>query len=166
MNKNYFTIGSVSAVLALFILTATAISMGYILFIETPSLRYMNLPFPVLKNPIYPGDVLPFTVSRCSDTKERRAVTSSRYLDNLDDDKELLAIEMIAVLIPPGCVTQTVNIHRVPESTTPGNYRLMGTTPVPGMLRDFHIPWESAPFKVIAKPTAEPVSSQPLRTPP
>ena len=152
MNKNYFTLGSVSAVMALLVLTTTTILMGYILFIETPSLRYMNLPFPVLKSPIYPGDVLPFTVSRCSDSKERRAITSSRYLDNLDDDKEVLAIEMIAVFIPPGCVTQTVNIHRIPESTTPGNYRLMGTTPVPGMLRDFQVGWYSEPFQVVAKP--------------
>ena len=161
MNKNYFTLGSVSAVLALFILSVTAISMGYILFIETPSLRYMNLPFPVLKSPVYPGDILPFRVSRCSDAKERRAVTSSRYLDNLNDDKEVLAIEMIAVFIPPGCLTQTVNIHRVPESAVPGNYRLIGATSVPGMIRDFHVDWYSEPFHVIARPVF-----QPLKTPP
>ena len=162
MNKSYFTLGSVSAVMALFILSSTAISMGYILFVEKPDLRYMNLPFPVLKSPVYPGDLLPFRVSRCSDAKERRAVTSSRYLDNLDDDKEVLAIEMIAVFIPPGCVTQIVNIHRVPESATPGNYRLIGATAVPGMIRDFQIKWYSEPFKVIAKP----VTNQPLKTPP
>ena len=162
MSKNYFTLGAISASLALFILSMTAISMGYILFIESPSLRYMNLPVPVLKNPVYPGDVLPFTVSRCSDAKERRAITSSRYLDNLDDDKEVLAIEMIAVFIPPGCVTQTVNIHRVPESTAPGNYRLMGATPVPGLIRDFQVVWYTEPFKVVAKP----VTIQHLKTPP
>ena len=162
MSKNYFTLGAISAFMALFILSVTAISMGYILFIESPSLRYMNLPFPVLKSPVYPGDMLPFTVSRCSDAKERRAITSSRYLDNLDDDQEVLAIEMIAVFIPPGCVTQTVNIHRVPESTAPGNYRLMGATPVPGMIRDFQVVWYTEPFQVVAKP----VAIQHLKTPP
>ena len=162
MNQNYITIGSISAFMALFILSVTAISMGYILFIEAPSLRYTNLPFPVLKSPVYPGDLLPFRVSRCSDFHSRRAVTSSRYLDNLNDDKEVLAIEMIAVFIPPGCVTQIVNIHRVPESAVPGNYRLIGATAVPGMLRDFHVEWYSEPFQVVAKP----VSNQPLKTPP
>ena len=159
MNKNYFTLGSVSSVLALVILSMTLLAMGYILFIETPSLRYMNLPFPVLKSPVYPGDVLPFKVSRCSDADERRAVTSSRYMDNLNDDKEVLAIEMIAVFIPPGCVTQTVNIHRVPESTIPGNYRLIGATSVPGMIRDFQVNWYSEPFWVVAKPVAVPAAN-------
>ena len=174
MNKKYITIGSVSAVLALLILSATAISMGYILFIEKPYLRYMNLPFPVLKSPVYPGDTLPFTVSRCSDFHERRAVISSRYLDNLGDDKEVLAIEMIAVFIPPGCVTQTVNIHRIPESTVPGNYRLIGATSVPGMIRDFHVDWYSEAFRVVArpvarsaaKPTSEYVPAQSMKIPP
>ena len=82
--------------------------------------------------------------------------------ENLGDDQEVLVLEMIAAIIPPGCVTQTVNIHRVPESTLPGNYRLIGATIVPGLIRDFHIPWGSEPFKVVAKP----VPVQQLKTPP
>ena len=166
MNRDYFTLSSVSAAFALVILSIATVSIIYVLFVESPSLRYMNLPFPVLKSPVYPGDVLPFTVSRCSDAKERRVITSSRYLENLDDDKEVLAIEMIAAIIPPGCVTQTVNIHRVPELTAPGNYRLMGATPVPGMIRDFHVVWYSEPFKVVAKPAAEHVPAQSVKIPP
>ena len=122
----------------------------------------MNLPFPVLKNPIYPGDALPLRITRCSDAKGRRIITSSRYLDNLDDDEEVLVLDVIAAIIPPGCVTQIVNIHRVPESTLPGDYRLLGSTTVPGMIRDFQIEWYSEPFHVIARPSA----IQPLKTPP
>ena len=162
MSKNYFTLGAISSVLALIILSATLIAMGYILFVEKPGLRYMNLPFPVLKNPIYPGDALPLRITRCSDANERRIITSSRYLDNLDDDEEVLVLDVIAAIIPPGCVTQVVNIHHVPESTTPGDYRLLGATTVPGILRDFQIKWYSEPFHVIAKP----VSVTPLKTPP
>ena len=166
MNRDYFTLGSVSAAFALVILSIATISIIYVLFIEKPALHYTNLPFPVLKNPVYPGDVLPLSISRCSDANGRRVITSSRYLENLGDDQEVLVLEMIAAIIPPGCVTQTVNIHRVPESTAPGNYRLIGVTIVPGLIRDFHIDWYSAPFKVVAKLAAEPVSAQPLKTPP
>ena len=162
MSKNYFTLGAISSVLALIILSATLIAMGYILFVEKPGLHYMNLPFPVLKNPIYPGEALPLRITRCSDANERRIITSSRYLDNLDDDEEVLVLDVIAAIIPPGCVTQIVNIHHVPESTLPGDYRLLGSTTVPGMIRDFQIKWYSEPFKVIAKP----VTNQPLKTPP
>ena len=162
MSRNYFTLGAISSVLALLILSATLISMVYIFIVEKPELRYMNLPFPVLKNPIYPGDALPLRITRCSDAKGRRIITSSRYLDNLDDDEEVLVLDVIAAIIPPGCVTQIVNIHHVPESTLPGDYRLLGSTTVPGMIRDFQIEWYSEPFHVIARPSA----IQPLKTPP
>ena len=162
MSKNYFTIGAISSVLALFILSATLIAMGYIFFVETPTLRYMNFPFPVLKSPVYAGDVLPLRITRCSDASGRRVITSSRYLDNLGDDQEVSVLDVIAAIIPPGCVTQVVNIHRVPESTEPGNYRLLGATTVPGMIRDFQIHWYSEPFQVVAK-TAP---ARPLKTPP
>ena len=163
MNRAYFTLGSVSAAFALVILSVATISIIYVLFVEKPAMHYTNLPFPVLKSPVYAGDVLPLRISRCSDANGRRVITSSRYLENLGDDQEVLVLEMIAAIVPPGCVTQTVNIHRVPESTAPGNYRLIGATIVPGLIRDFHVPWDSASFKVIAKPAASPVLVQPLK---
>ena len=166
MNRAYFTLGSVSAAFALVILSVATISIIYVLFVEKPAMHYTNLPFPVMKTPVYPGDVLPLIIARCSDSNGRRVITSSRYLENLGDDQEVLVLEMIAAIIPPGCVTQTVNIHRVPESTAPGNYRLIGATIVPGLIRDFHIAWDSEPFQVIAKPAAAPVPAQPLKTPP
>ena len=166
MNKNYFTVGSVSSVLALLIMGLTAIGLVYILFVERPPLRYMNSPFPVLKNQVYPGDVLPLSVSRCSDANGRRVITSTRYLENIgdDDDQEVLVLDMIAAIIPPGCVTQLVKIHRIPALTPPGTYRFIGATIVPGLIRDFQIEWSSAPFQVVAKPV--PVPTQPMKTPP
>ena len=162
MNRDYFTVGSVSAVFALAILSVATVSISYVLFVEKPALSYMNLPFPVLKNPVYPGDVLPLRIARCSDATGRRVITSTRYLDNLGDDQEVSVLDVIAAIIPPGCVTQVVNIHRVPESTEPGDYRLIGATAVPGLIRDFHIDWYSEPFRVVAKP----VTIQHLKTPP
>lgn len=162
VTKGYFTLGAVSAALALIILSVTAISMIYIFLVEKPALRYMNLPFPVLRSPVYAGDLLPLRISRCSDANGRRIVNSTRYLENIGDDQEVSVLEVIAVIIPPGCVTQTVNIHRVPYSAAPGNYRLIGATTVPGMIRDFQVDWYSAPFQVIAKT----VPAQQLKTPP
>ena len=166
MNRAYFTLGSVSAAFALAILSIATVSIIYVLFVEKPAIQYTNLPFPVLKNPVYPGDVLPLSIARCSDANGRRIITSTRYLENIGDDQEVLVLEMLAAIVPPGCVTQTVNIHRVPESTAPGNYRLIGATIVPGLIRDFHIAWDSEPFQVVAKPAAGPIANQPLRTPP
>ena len=162
MNRDYFTLGSVSAAFALGILSIATVSIIYVLFVEKPALHYMNLPFPVMQSPVYPGDVLPLNISRCSDAPGRRVITSTRYLDNLGDDQEVSVLDVIAAIIPPGCVTQVVNIHRVPESTEPGDYRLIGATTVPGIIRDFQIHWYSEPFKVITKTALV----QPLKTPP
>jgi len=152
MNKNYITPGAFVSGMALFIISATALALVYIFFIEKPTVRYMNLPFPVLKKQFYAGEALPLKITRCSDAEERRVVTSSRYLENLGDDQEVLVLEMIAAIVPPGCVTQIVKIHRVPDATLPGQYRLIGSANVPGMIRDFRVDWYSAPFDVIPKP--------------
>lgn len=162
MNKAYFTPGSFASIFALIIISLTALGLIYVFVIEKPPLRYMNRPFPVLKRPIYPGDVVPLKVSRCSDAPMRRVITSSRYLENLGDDQEVLVMEMIAAIVPPGCVTQIVTIHRVPESTQPGQYRLIGAATVPGLIRAFKVEWYSEPFYVIAKPAVV----KPLKTPP
>lgn len=151
MIKDYFTPGTLVSGFMLFFIIATSAALLYVFFGERPSMRYTNLPFPVMKNPVYAGDALPLKITRCSDDKRKRVITSARYLENLGDDQEVLIMELLAVIVPPGCVTQTVRLHRVPESTQPGKYRIIGSANVPGLFRDFKVEWYSAPFEVIAK---------------
>ena len=154
--KAYLTPSAVTSAMALIIMSMTAVAMIFIFFIEKPALRYMNLPFPVMQSTVYAGDILPLSVSRCSEYDGRRVVTSSRYLEKTNGADDLSALDMVAAVIPPGCVTQIVKIHRIPESTAPGNYRLRGATIVHGLIRDFEIDWSSEPFQVIAKPGGRP----------
>lgn len=153
MIKDYLSPGTLVSAFALFFIIATSGALLYIFFVERPSMRYTNLPFPVMTKPVFAGDALPLKISRCSYDKKRRVITSARYLENLGDDQEVRVMELLAVIVPPGCVTQVTRVHRVPESTKPGQYRIIGSASVPGLIQDFKVEWYSEPFNVVSRET-------------
>lgn len=137
---------------ALIVMFLTALVLLYLTVIEKPDLSYPTLPIPVLKKYVYPGDILDIKVTRCNSSKSRKTYTSTRFLDNTGDDQEVLVFELVGVVTAPGCNTSISRAHRIPESTSAGEYQLTGVATVPGLIRNFYVDWYTEPFTVLAKP--------------
>lgn len=156
MILKYFTMTTLFVIPALAIAVTVIALIVYLTIIEKPYLSYTTLPIPVIKKTVQPGEILPLNVARCNASKERKVFTSTRLLENVGEDQEMLVMEVVGVSIRPGCWTSTVFSHRIPESAQPGRYRLIGVSTVPGMIRNFLVSWYSEPFEITAKPEAKP----------
>ncbi len=141
----------------LFVVPALALSgviialIVYLSLIEKPELSYQILPVPVMLKTVHAGQILPIKVSRCNANKQKRYYTSTRLLENVGEDQEMLVMEEVGVSVKPGCATQNIYLHRIPESAQPGDYRLLGVATVPGLIRNFYVTWYTENFKVVAK---------------
>lgn len=160
IKNSYLSPASLLSSLALLMMLATCAILIYLLFIERPPIRYTNLPFPVTNKAVRAGDVIPLTISRCNDSNTRTTIFSSRLLENTSNDQGVIVLEIIGLWVPPGCVTETVSTNRIPKSVQPGTYRISGIATVPGLIRNFFVPWHSEPFTVLP-----PFSPVPLVTP-
>lgn len=145
----------------LFVIPALAISgciitlIVYLTLVERPYLRYQNLPIPVLKTTLFPGEIIPMKVVRCNNSKERKVYTSTRLLENVGEDQEMLVLEVVGVALRPGCWTSTIYSHRVPDSAQPGQYRLIGVSTVNGLVRNFLVSWYTDTFTIAARPVSK-----------
>lgn len=127
----------------------------YFFLTEKPYLSYAVLPIPVLKENVRAGDIMPLEITRCNSSDRRHIYSSAHYLDDLGYDQEIMALDMFYVSIDPGCLKTISSLHRIPESTQPGRYQIIGTAKIPGILRNFEVDWISEPFNVLAGPTGK-----------
>ena len=124
----------------------------YLMVFERAYLSYPDLPIKVLKKNVYPGEILPLKVMRCSASSKQQLFMTSRFMSNAGGDQEVLVLEPLGVVVQPGCLEKIVMFTRIPESARPGRYQLSGAASIQGIIRDFSVDWYTEPFTVLEKP--------------
>lgn len=121
------------------------IAISTALLFEPPWLSYTNLPFPVLNPVVKAGHVVLIQVSRCSTDKGTRLYAVSHTLEG---QSQSIILPSSVAPIEPGCMTRIVATNRIPESTPPGRYRLVGYGEIQGIIRTHSVRWHSEYFEV------------------
>lgn len=114
---------------------------------ETPWLRYANLPFPVM-GPVAAGDALQLTVMRCNDSRVTRSYLVTHQLRNVVTGISVLLPDTVVEIVP-GCTKSVSLLNVVPRDTPPGRYIVTGRALVHGLFGEHSVSWESAPFDVL-----------------
>lgn len=120
----------------------------YFLLLERPYLSYRNLPFPVVAQPVRPGDTVSLNVARCNSDRIPHNYATTHSVQNLDTGVVLLLPD-VEVMILPGCTIGESRINKLPDHLFPGRYRVYGMAEVRGTLRTHYIDWYSEPFTVL-----------------
>lgn len=160
MIMRIFNMTTLFVVPALIISACIITLIVYLTLIEEPYLSYQTLPIPVTLKTVRPGEIIPLNITRCNTAKERKVYTSTRLLENIGEDQEMLVMELVGVSLRPGCWQSVIHSHRIPDSAQPGRYRLVGVATVPGLIRNFLVSWYTEPFNVVAKPSATGLGKQ------
>ena len=142
------------------VLTATVLGLlGITLYehyIKPPYLSYTNLPLPINgakpgELPSYmAGEIVPLIVARCNTDSVSHLYVISREMVPLDGSKPYL-LKSELVPIEPGCHPAISNLHSSPAEATSREYFFRGYAELIGSSQTFHIPWQSVPFRIIAK---------------
>lgn len=143
--------------LAWLIAVGVALAAFVSVYNEKPFLSYSNTPFPVGHlvdgevvpvGPIKAGEIVPLVVIRCNNTSRDMVYPIARTVERVDN-REQIMLDNSIVQIPPGCETGESRLNRVPLTTPPGRYRILGLSPVPTSFRVINVPWSSEEFEVI-----------------
>lgn len=135
-----FFIGSISSIAFLILF--------YVSFDKAP-LSYKNVPFPVVNQVIHPGDSIPFRIDKCNRSDHATSYIVTRTLHSLDGNPSLL-LGSSNIKLEPGCITVISEGAKLPDTVTPGKYKLMGISEVQGVVKPFKIEWQTEPFVVSA----------------
>ena len=136
------------AVLIMFVVGVYA----YAKLFDTPDLTYHPLPFPMVKEVVYPGEVAAAIARRCNLRKTVMTYKSSRQLKRENSTQPAVVLESIEISAEPGCTTVSTRANVVPEDTQPGYYRFSGVAIVPGLIDVHEVGWNTDIFQVIKKP--------------
>lgn len=134
------------------IVLASANAFGvYQFFYKKPYLTYENLPFPVLKDKVKAGEMVPVVVRRCNNDDVPHTYTLARSLERVDAPvRKRYTLESQSVYIEPGCGETTSTGPALPREIEPGRYRLSGHAEIRMGLQNFQVEWYSETFEVIA----------------
>ena len=121
-------------------------------FFERSPLVYSG-PFVILnKGRIHVGDLVYFTVERCSTEKEMRSYIVTRELVHLDTG-DADALPSSSTDIHPGCHFDIGLPVLISVTTRPGLKVVRGRGYIEGQIKHFSVPWVTEPFMVYAKET-------------
>lgn len=121
---------------------------GYVMLWPIPTLRYTDLPLPVLSKTLHPGDAIPLLVDYCKDLANPEHVVGQ--LVGTDSDRVVLALGGLDRNLEPGCHAIQTRIWHVPPDTQPGSYRAYFTASYQLFnLRTIIITSYSEPFTII-----------------
>lgn len=122
-------------------------------FVVPPPLDYYGLPFPVLEPAVHAGDVVPFSVSRCTyepfDNDGLIPYIVSRNLVNDRTGSKTILPQLATVGTANVCETSTTLAHAVPDSTPPGTYYFEGVAHVSGRWRTVDAYFRTDVFDVL-----------------
>jgi hypothetical protein len=137
--------------------TLCAVALGFVPWMistqEQPPIYYPNTPFPVLINPVRPGDTLVLFIRRCNSTDREMPYTFVRNLVRVDQPGQYITSTLPSggsfLETGPGCEEVRSQTNIIPPDTPPGEYVLRATTIVSGKWKTFYVPWASQPFTVV-----------------
>jgi hypothetical protein len=121
----------------------------FLLFAEPNPLIYKNIPFPPVPAVVEAGNVAPLLIEHCNIGDSPITYSTTHSLTNVVNGDTLLMPD-VQVALAPGCTSSISLINKVPPQTPPGMYHVSGIATVAGTLHDFHVPWHSQNFEVIA----------------
>jgi hypothetical protein len=134
--------------------TLVAVSLGFIPWLVTTQeeapIYYLNSPFPILAEPVHPGDPVVMFVQRCNRLDRELPYTFVRNLVRVDQEGRYVVSTMPngGSFIGSGCENVDSQTNIVPPDTPPGKYEVRATTIVSGKWKTFYVPWASQPFRV------------------
>ncbi len=120
----------------------------YVTFIDASPLSYENVPFPVVKNTVIAGEIIPVSIERCNHSSAPIVYNVTRGVQNLQN-KTVFQIEGNTTILDPGCTLAVSYSNRTPATLPSGQYRLYGAAITPGTFNDHSVIWYSEPFNVV-----------------
>lgn len=123
--------------------------------ITPPPFRYEGSPWPVGIPTVWPGDVVPLTVTRCGEERwdddgKLAALVTRNMVETTTGLRYVLPA--VAVELPAdGCLTETVPVNAGTSSTPPGRYRFEFGATVYGRWRTATSFGYSEPFQIVAR---------------
>ena len=132
----------------LILFTASCLFAMYAAFFEVSYLDYPVQPFPIIVQPIKPGDVIPMWVTRCNSSDSVKTYKITHIIKNISTGKAYLLPDVEVTIEASRCVTETSLIHIAPKSLENGLYQVFGEAHTNGIIRKFHVKYWSGIFEV------------------
>ena len=126
---------------------------AYAKLFDTPDLTYYPLPFPMVREVVYPGEVATAIARRCNSRKTVLTYKSSRQLKRENSTQPAVVLDGVQISAEPGCTTVSTRANVIPEDTQPGFYRFSGVALIPGLIDVHEVGWNTDVFEVIKKPS-------------